>query len=89
MYNAPETRRAMSVANTPKADFYASYIFSFRLVVWELLQGGRALINPAFQGNDVDRLNGLPKDDLPLQAFKSSKHCLLKANFQSVSFLLF
>lgn len=61
----------MSVANGPKADFYASDVFSFGLVVWETLQGGRAFIDPAVQENGVGWLNSLPRDDLLLQALQA------------------
>ena len=71
MYNAPEIRHPMSVADEPQADFYASDIFSFGLVVWETLQGGRAFIDLAVQENGLGWLNSLPRDDLLLQALQA------------------
>ncbi|KAL8976560.1 MAG: hypothetical protein Q9205_007450, partial [Flavoplaca limonia] len=71
IYNAPEIRRGRSGGFGPKVDIYASDIFSLGLVVWETLQGGRPFIGPSVEVNQLSWLNGLPTDDLLLQALQS------------------
>ena len=71
IYNAPEIRQGRSAGVGRKADFYASDVFSFGLVVWEILQEGRSFIKPSVQESHVSWLNGLPNDELLLQALQT------------------
>ncbi|KAI4283746.1 MAG: hypothetical protein L6R38_001960 [Xanthoria sp. 2 TBL-2021] len=80
-YNAPEIRRGRSNGVGSKVDFYASDIFSLGLVIWETLQGGRMFIDPALQENHLTWLNGLPKDDLLLQALQTFEVLPIQGTF--------
>lgn len=40
-------------------------------MVWEIFQGGRSFIDPAIQESHVSWLNGLPQDELLLQALQT------------------
>ena len=81
IYNAPEIRQGLLSGVRLKADFYASEIFSFRLVVWEILQGGRSFIDPAIQENHVSWLNSLLKDELLLQALQTFENSPIQGIF--------
>ena len=71
IYNAPEIRRGRSCGFGSRVDMYASDVFSLGLVVWETLQGGQPFIDPALEENHLLWLNGLPKDELLLQALQA------------------
>ena len=81
IYNAPEIRRGRSGGFGPKVDIYASEIFSLGLVVWETLQGGRPFIEPSLEVNQLSWLNGLPTDDLLLQALQSLEMLSIQGAF--------
>ncbi|KAL8689163.1 MAG: hypothetical protein Q9218_005100 [Villophora microphyllina] len=71
IYNAPEIRRGRSTGIGSRVDFYASDIFSLGLVIWEILQRGKPFIDPALKESHLVWLNGLPKDELLLQALQT------------------
>ncbi|KAL8868039.1 MAG: hypothetical protein Q9174_005259, partial [Haloplaca sp. 1 TL-2023] len=71
IYNAPEVRRGRLGGFGTEVDGYATDVFSLGLVVWETLQGGRPFIQPSLEVNQILWLNGLPKDDLLLQALQT------------------
>ena len=81
IYSAPEIRRAMSVVNGPKADFYASDIFSFGLVVWEIFQGGRTLIDRAVRDSGISWLKCLLRDDRLLQGLQAIETLPIQGKF--------
>ena len=81
IYNAPEIRRGRSGGFGPKVDIYASETFSLGLVVWETLQGGRPFIEPPLEVNQLSWLNGLPTDDLLLQALQSLEMLSIQGAF--------
>ncbi|KAL8893581.1 MAG: hypothetical protein Q9192_005126 [Flavoplaca navasiana] len=81
IYNASEIRRGRFGGFGPKIDIYASDIFSLGLVVWETLQGVRPFIEPSLELNQLSWLNGLPRDDLLLQALKSFEMLPIQGSF--------
>ncbi|KAH7346178.1 hypothetical protein BKA65DRAFT_272564 [Rhexocercosporidium sp. MPI-PUGE-AT-0058] len=62
-YNAPEVREGRP-ASKLREDHFKCDIFSFGLMVWEVVQDGRRYVGMENRNDPITWLNSLPKDDL-------------------------
>ncbi|KAK2627075.1 hypothetical protein QTJ16_003041 [Diplocarpon rosae] len=63
IFNAPEVRLGRSTS-TLRLDHYKCDVFSYGLLVWEILQDGRRYVESTNRSDPLTWLGGLPKDDL-------------------------
>ena len=63
IFNPPEVRHG-SLASTKRVEYYKCDIFSYGLMVWEIIQDGRRYVDFKQYKDPKTWLNGLPKDDL-------------------------
>jgi serine/threonine protein kinase len=84
-FNAPEVRSGRRVS-TLRADHYKCDIFSYGLMVWEIVQGGRRYVDPRHRKDPITWLAGLPKDDLLRMALLATQE-LLPADAAKISLL--
>lgn len=63
IFNPPEVRQGRYVS-TLRTDHYKCDIFSFGLIVWEIIQDGRRYVDATQRRDPLSWLDGLPHDDL-------------------------
>ncbi|PQE33842.1 serine threonine kinase protein [Rutstroemia sp. NJR-2017a WRK4] len=63
IFNAPEVRSGRLTSKL-RDDYFKCDIFSYGLMVWEILQDGRRYVDLSNQTDPLSWLIGLPKDDL-------------------------
>ncbi|KAG4433091.1 hypothetical protein IFR05_011431 [Cadophora sp. M221] len=63
IYNAPEVRQGRS-NSTLREDHFKCDIFSYGLMVWEIVQDGRRYLETKYQDDPITWLKNLPRDDL-------------------------
>ena len=85
IFNAPEVRSGRQVS-TLRADHYRCDIFSYGLMVWEIVQDGCRYVDPRHRKDPITWLGGLPKDDLLRMALLATQE-LLPADAAKISLL--
>ncbi|KAL2059779.1 hypothetical protein VTL71DRAFT_10163 [Oculimacula yallundae] len=63
IFNAPEVRRGKSTSTLREVHF-KSDIFSYGIMVWEIVQNGRRFLDTKNHPDPIAWLNDLPEDDL-------------------------
>jgi serine/threonine protein kinase len=84
IFNAPEVRRGC-LSSTARVDHYRCDIFSYGLMVWEIIQDGRRYVDFTKLKDPLVWLNELPKDDLLLKALLATQD-LLPADASKIDF---
>ncbi|KFY51052.1 hypothetical protein V496_08968 [Pseudogymnoascus sp. VKM F-4515 (FW-2607)] len=85
IFNPPEVRLGKSTSML-REDHYKCDIFSYGLMVWEIIQDGRRYVDPRNREDPITWLNGLPRDDL-LRLALLATHGLLPADVSKITLL--
>lgn len=85
IFNPPAIRQGKSTS-TLREDHYKCDIFSYGLMVWEIVQDGRRYVDPRHREDPITWLNGLPRDDLLRLALLASQE-LLPADASKITLL--
>ncbi|KFX93148.1 hypothetical protein V490_04985 [Pseudogymnoascus sp. VKM F-3557] len=85
IFNPPAVRQG-KLTSTLREDHYKCDIFSYGLMVWEIVQDGRRYVDPRHKDDPITWLNGLPKDDLLRLALLATQE-LLPADASKVDLL--
>lgn len=76
IFNPPAVRQG-KLTSTLREDHYKCDIFSYGLMVWEIIQDGQRYVDPRHRDNPITWLNGLLKDDLLRLALLATRELLL------------
>ncbi|OBT65047.1 hypothetical protein VE03_05183 [Pseudogymnoascus sp. 23342-1-I1] len=85
IFNPPALRQG-KFTSTLREDHYKCDIFSYGLMVWEIIQDGQRYVNPRHREDPITWLNGLPRDDLLRLALLATQE-LLPADASKITLL--
>ncbi|KFY47026.1 hypothetical protein V494_00201 [Pseudogymnoascus sp. VKM F-4513 (FW-928)] len=75
IFNPPEVRLGKSTSML-REDHYKCDIFSYGLMVWEIVQDGKRFVDPQHKDDPITWLNGLPRNDLLRRALLATQELL-------------
>ncbi|OBT57947.1 hypothetical protein VE04_03052 [Pseudogymnoascus sp. 24MN13] len=85
IFNPPAVRQGKSIS-TMREDHYKCDIFSYGLMVWEIVQDGKRYVDRQHRDDPITWLNGLPRDDLLRLALLATQD-LLPADAAKITLL--
>lgn len=85
IFNPPEVLQGKSTSML-RQDHYKCDIFSYGLMVWEIIQDGRRYVDPRHRDDPITWRNELPRDDL-LRLALLATHKLLPADASKITLL--
>ncbi|OBT38638.1 hypothetical protein VE00_11060, partial [Pseudogymnoascus sp. WSF 3629] len=86
IFNPPALRQGKSTS-TLREDHYKCDIFSYGLMVWEIVQDGKSYVDRQHREDPITWLNGLPRDDLLRLALLATRDLLPAADASKVTLL--
>lgn len=86
IFNPPVVRQGKSTS-TLREDHYKCDIFSYGLMVWEIVQDGKRYVDRQHREDPITWLNGLPRDDLLRLALLATRDLLPAADASKVTLL--
>lgn len=85
IFNPQEVRQG-KLTSTSREDHYKCDIFSYGLMVWEIVQDGRRYVDSRHREDPTTWLNGLPRDDLLRLALLATQE-LIPADTSKITLL--